>query len=30
MQIKSGSAASPEAEPQRGAFPVRDWERDHL
>ncbi|MEH1961702.1 MAG: hypothetical protein V7L05_17840 [Nostoc sp.] len=30
MQIKSGSAASLEAEPQRRAFPVGDWERDNL
>ncbi|MEH1768787.1 hypothetical protein [Nostoc sp.] len=29
MQLKSGSAASLEAEPQRRAFPVGDWERDN-
>ncbi len=28
MQINCGSAASLEAEPQRRAFPVGDWERD--
>ncbi|WP_334776333.1 hypothetical protein [Nostoc sp.] len=30
MQLKSGSAASLEAEPQRRAFPVGDWERGNL
>ncbi|WP_179064783.1 hypothetical protein [Nostoc sp. C052] len=30
MQLKSGSAGSLEAPPQRQTFPVGDWERGNL